>query len=73
MSESGVEYPESGMDTGTDAGTPGERPATVAEGVEDGTVDPAVIEAVADDAPLGTGSGGPQDDGLAPPFHEPEA
>ena len=70
MSDSGVEYPESGMDTGTDAGTPGERSATVAGATEDDSADHEVVEAVADDAPLASGTGGQQDDGLAPPFHE---
>jgi hypothetical protein len=51
------------MATGEDDGTPGER----------GPVDPddETALAVADDAPLSTGKGGPQGDGLEPKFSEP--
>ncbi|HYY09646.1 MAG TPA: hypothetical protein VE781_01835 [Kineosporiaceae bacterium] len=54
---------ESAMATGEDDGTPGER----------GGVDPddETALAVADDAPLSTGQGGPQGDGLEPTFSEP--
>jgi hypothetical protein len=54
---------ESAMATGEDDGTPGER----------GPVDPddETAVAVADDAPLRSGNGGPQGDGLEPQFSEP--
>ena len=54
---------ESAMATGEDDGTPGER----------GAVDPddETALAVADDAPLSSGEGGPQGDGLEPRFSEP--
>ena len=54
---------ESAMATGEDDGTPGER----------GPVDPddETAVAVADDAPLSSGEGGPQGDGLEPRFSEP--
>jgi len=54
---------ESAMATGEDDGTPGER----------GPVDPddQTALAVADDAPLTSGQGGPQGDGLEPRFSEP--
>ena len=54
---------ESAMATGEDDGTPGER----------GPVDPddETAVAVADDAPLTSGEGGPQGDGLEPRFSEP--
>lgn len=59
-----------GMETGSDAGTPGERPEAL-EGEVIDEEDIELAEAAADERPL-PGTGGPQDDGLAPQFQEPE-
>ncbi|MGN6600599.1 MAG: hypothetical protein ACTHMW_15125 [Actinomycetes bacterium] len=58
------------METGSDAGTPGERP-TAAPGEEPDAQEIEVAEAAADDRPLPSHDGGPQDDGMTPQFQEP--
>ena len=78
--------PDSGMATGSDAGEPGEhlgsgdlRPdeerllAELERGVDDGAPadNEAQVRAAEDEAPL-PDEGGPQDDGLAAEFSDPE-
>lgn len=68
--ESGIDPDmDSGMDSGSDAGRPGDRALPPDDAfVEESE---AAARAAADEAPL-PAEGGPQDDGLAPEFSQPE-